>query len=296
MLILLTVIWGMTFPATRSALSVTDPMQFLALRFMIAVGLSTPFIIIRRIRMKHNQSDPTKSIWIGGSLVGLLLFIGFALQTVGMKYTTASRSGFFTGLLVVLTPPLAWLFRTSKTSVITWVAIPISVGGVYLLSDPGSGGLNFGDWLTIGCAVVFALQMVTLEAVAGKLTDRFELTYVQMFTLMVGAMLWCLIEDVKFNMTISGWLAVGYNGIFGGIIAVWLQTRYQPDVPAGHAALIFILEPVFAGLFAWMLLGELWSSQALMGAGLICAAMMASSFGWGKERSPISPKQEQLLE
>lgn len=284
MLILLTVIWGMTFPATRSALSVTNPMQFLALRFLIAVGLSTPFMILRN---RSSNRDKVLSLgigratWGGGAAVGLLLLIGFALQTVGMKYTTASRSGFFTGLLVVLTPLLAMLFGTSRVSKVTLVAIPISVAGVWLLANPDIGGLNIGDWLTIACALAFALQMVTLESVAGKGHDVLQLTYVQMVTLLIGALLWCMIESAPFTITANGWMAAIYTGLFGGVVAVWMQTRYQPEVPAGHAALIFILEPLFAGLFAWMLLGESWSSQGVIGAGLICAAMGLSSFGWG---------------
>ena len=227
----------------------------------------------------------SRTTWVGGAGIGLLLLIGFALQTVGMKYTTASRSGFFTGLLVVLTPLLAWLFGTSRTSKVTLIAIPVSVAGVYLLADPSVGGLNLGDWLTIACALAFALQMVTLESVAGKGHDVLQLAYVQMLTLLVGAVIWCVIESVPFEISASGWLAAGYTGIFGGIVAVWMQTRYQPDVPAGHAALIFILEPLFAGLFAWMLLGEGWTLQGVIGAGLICAAMAVSSIGWRGEEA-----------
>ena len=286
MLILLTIIWGLTFSATKSALSVTDPMHFLSLRFLLAVVLSTPFIIMRRKREIVTgsvwKSCTARRMWFSGFGVGLLLLVGFTLQTIGMNYTTASRSGFFTGLLVVLTPPLALLFRTSRASKVTWIAIPVSVAGVYFISDPKINGLNFGDWLTIGCALVFAFQMILLEVVARKIRDKWMLTYVQMLTLFVGATLWSVIEGIEFQITTMGWLLVGFNGIFGGILAVWLQTSYQPDVPAGHAALIFILEPVFAGLFACILLGELWTGQTLIGAGLIIIAMMASSIGWNK--------------
>ncbi|MDP8229419.1 MAG: DMT family transporter [Candidatus Electryoneaceae bacterium] len=283
-LVLLTIIWGLTFSATKSALSVTDPMHFLSLRFLVAVGLSTPFVIMRRKRVTLIDDElkncTARTVWLAGFGVGLLLLMGFTLQTIGMSYTTASRSGFFTGLLVVLTPPLALLFKTSRASKSTWIALPIAVAGIYLLSDPKIHGLNFGDWLTIGCALSFALQMILLEVVARKIRDKWMLTYVQMLTLFVGATLWSIFQGVEFQMTTMGWLMVLYNGIFGGIIAVWLQTSYQPDVPAGHAALIFILEPVFAGLFAFLLLGEQWTSQALVGAGLIVIAMFASSIVW----------------
>jgi len=280
MLVLLCVIWGMTFPATRSALAVTDPLQFLALRFGLAIILTTPFMVIRWLRIsKHEASSRERIIptFRRGVWIGIFLFLGFVLQTVGMRYTTASRAGFFTGLLVVMTPPLALLLRTSRMPGIAWLGIPVAVGGVYLMTDPGAGGLNVGDWLTIACALVFALQMIALEVVARTGRDTWTLTYAQMLTVGMGALVWCLIEGNGFRITTTGWLAVLYTGIFGGIIATWMQTRFQPMVPAGHAAIVFTAEPIFAALFAWVLLNESWSLRGLMGAALILAAMVISS-------------------
>ena len=280
MLVLLCVIWGMTFPATRSALAVTDPLQFLALRFGLAIIITTPFMVIRWLRIsKHDASSRERIIpmFKHGVWIGIFLFLGFVLQTVGMRYTTASRAGFFTGLLVVMTPPLALLLRTSRMSGAAWLGIPVAVGGVYLMARPGAGGMNLGDWLTIACALVFALQMIALEAVARKGCDTWTLTYAQILTVGVGALVWCIVEGNSFNITTNGWLAVLYTGVFGGIIATWMQTRFQPMVPAGHAAIVFTAEPIFAALFAWLLLSEGWTLRGLMGAVLILAAMVISS-------------------
>jgi len=282
MLLLLCLIWGGTFPATRSAVTVTDPLHFLTLRFSLAVVFVTPFILIKLLRisssdksnLKHERETFARGIWIG-----LFLLAGFILQTVGMRYTTASRSGFFTSLLVVIAPILAGLFRTSRMAAVAWFGIPISVAGIYLLADPQAGGLNLGDWLTIGCALVFAIQMIVLEAVAKRGRDTWILTYAQMLTVCIGALIWSLIEGVSFTITSTGWLAVIYTGLFGGIVAVWMQTRFQPDVPAGHAAIVFTTEPVFAALFAWMLLGEGWTLRGLIGAGLILLARGVSGVG-----------------
>ncbi len=145
------------------------------------------------------------------------------------------------------------------------------------MADPGAGGLNIGDWLAIACAFVFALQMIALEAVARKGCDTWTLTYAQMATVGVGALIWCIIEGNGLSITTTGWLAVLYTGIFGGVIATWMQTRFQPMVPAGHAAIVFTAEPIFAALFAWVLLSESWSLRGLIGAGLILAAMVISS-------------------
>ncbi len=197
MLLLLCVIWGMTFPATRSALAVTDPVQFLALRFGLGIVLAAPFMLVRWYRLSRRREDArhqAAGTFLRGVWVGLFLLCGYVLQVIGMHYTTASRSGFFTGLLVVMAPPLALLLRTSRMSGAAWLGIPLAVGGIYLMADPGAGGMNKGDWLTIACALMFALQMIVLEAVAGKGRDTWTLTYAQMLTVGAGALIWCIVE------------------------------------------------------------------------------------------------------
>lgn len=310
MLVLLTVIWGLTFPATKAALEQTDPIQFLALRFVFGFVLLVPLLqIMKRARKRHPaalphvespapttiavatelegmhpfwfrlRTVPLRSIALRGAIVGLFLTVGFILQVLGMQHTTASRSGFFTGLLVVMVPPLAMLLRTSRSPLASWLAILPALFGIYLLADPELGGLNIGDLLTIGCALAFALQMVVLEALSSGSHESNRLTLWQIAVIMVVASAWALIEGKPVELNLVGWLGVGYTALFGSVVAVYLQTRYQPDVPAGHAALIFILEPVFAATFAWILLNEPWTARSLAGGALVLAAMGLSSFG-----------------
>ncbi len=294
MLILLTVVWGLTFPATKKALEVTDPMHFLFLRFAIASVLLTPYILYRHRRFNiresasnHGAESQTgywnRAVVLGGIAVGFFLFAGFALQVVGLEHTTASRSGFFTGLLTIFTPILAHLFGTSKSHWLTWLGLVPALFGIYLLASPETGGLNIGDILTIGCAVAFAFQMIVLEAVSKKVKQVWLLTFIQVAFIFAGALVYDLIFPVKFSIAGFGWLAAFYTGLFGTMLAVWMQTRYQPDVPAGHAALIFTLEPVFASLFAWLLLGETWTVKGFLGAAFVFFAMLLSSIGIVKQ-------------
>jgi drug/metabolite transporter (DMT)-like permease len=281
MLALLCAIWGMTFPATRAALATADPVHFMALRFTLATVVATPILLLRRSGGSA-VNRVGASGWLMGAGVGVLLLAGLALQTFGMRYTTASRSGFFTGLVVVMAPLLAVILRTSRLPAGGWLSVPVALAGIYLLADPAVGGLNRGDRLTIGCALACALQMVALEAAARRVKDDWLLTYAQIAVVAVGTLLWSLLTGVPFRASPIVWLAAGYTAVFGGVIAVWMQTRYQPMVPAGHAALIFTLEPVFAGIFAWLLLGEGWTLRGLAGAGLILMAMAGASLGLKK--------------
>ncbi|MBM3329091.1 MAG: hypothetical protein FJY67_06410 [Calditrichaeota bacterium] len=272
MLALLTLLWGLTFTATKQALATTDPMQFLALRFGLALPPMLLMLYIRKSR--EHMVSPRFAV------VGVILFLGFALQTEGLRWTTASRSAFFTGLLVILTPMAASLFRTSRSHLTTWIGLPLALAGVGLLASPSLGGLNRGDMLTIGCAAAFSLQMVSLEWASGKeSSDPFAQTAVQIAVVALLAGIWALIDGEPFRITREGFQALLYNAIFGTALATFLQTRWQPVVPAGHAALVFSLEPVFAALFATLLLGDRWSGGALAGAALILSAMVLSSIG-----------------
>lgn len=307
MLALLCVIWGLTFPVTKSALDTIDPMQFLTLRFGIAAIILVPIVLSRRGRRPSQDKSGKllpdaacppagstrsvlveflqkfESIWLRGALVGLLLFIGFTLQVYGMRFTTASRSGFFTGLLVVIAPLLAFFLRTSRTPVASWLGIVPALTGVFLLSNPGAGGLNLGDWLTIGCASVFALQMIVLEAAAKPHDSILEFTLAQVLVVLMCGTVWCIVEGASLALTTGVWVALVYTGVFGSMVAVWLQTRFQPMVPAGHAALVFTLEPVFAAGFACILLGETWTKAEISGAGLILVGMIVSSAGLSRK-------------
>lgn len=290
MLALLTVIWGVTFPATKAALAVTTPLQFLALRFGIASVILLPLLSIRMRRGVGASPAAEVRVWRWGVGVGALFLTGFMLQAVGMRYTTASRSGFFTSLLTLFAPLFAALWGTSRASLATWLAIPIAITGVWLLADPAVGGLNKGDILTIGCAAVFALQMMALESASrqqksaesgGVSRERTTelLTFAQVLVGGVGSLVGALIEGAPLKIESAGWLAVAYTALFGSLVGVWLQTRFQPLVPAGHAALVFTLEPLWAAFFAWILIGEMWTMRGFIGAGLIIIAMAVSGAG-----------------
>ncbi|MBS1262042.1 MAG: hypothetical protein MAG453_01381 [Calditrichaeota bacterium] len=306
-LVALTMIWGLTFPVMKLAVADTDAIHFLTLRFLPAVAILFAWRMRRGgIQVRAGEiadenaslveaglhpfwvrlrNGPLRSTWLRGIVIGLFLFAGFALQVTGLEHTTASRSAFFTGLLVVLVPVLALVLRTSRTPTAAWFALAPAAAGVTLIADPKTGGLNLGDWLTFGCALSFALQMVMLEALTRSDHETDDLTFAQIITVTVLAGAWSVIEGKPLAVEPVGWIAVAYTALFGTVIAIWLQTRHQPYVPSGHAALVFTLEPVFAGLFAWVLIGDPWTLRGLIGAALVLAAMSVSSLALARKET-----------
>lgn len=276
MLVGLCAIWGGTFPATKAALELTDPVQFLALRWSLALLLFLP-IRSKIPRPAGYSGDQGLRPWLAAAGVGILMLTGFTLQAVGMQDTTASRSALFTGLLVVMTPLIAGALQTSRMPRTGWLGVLSAWAGVFILSGATFTGLSRGDVLTIICAAAFSLHMVALEAFAARFGDLRILATAQLLVMALGAGLWAAVAGRPFQLDAAGLLAVLYTGALGGTAAVYLQSRYQPEVPVGYAALVFTLEPVFAGLFAYLLLNEPWTLSQFVGAAFIVAGMATAS-------------------
>ena len=151
-LIFVTIIWGVTFVLVKEALNDAPPFYFASLRFGLAAILS--LIIIN-----HKIITCTNSELIGGIICGMFLFLGYAFQNFGLMNTTASKSAFITSVSVLIVPILLVLFKLQKISNKIWLAVLLATFGLYLLVLP-SGGLNYGDMLTFGCALSFAIHII----------------------------------------------------------------------------------------------------------------------------------------
>ncbi len=144
-LIFVTLIWGSTFTVVKGALADTTPFFFMAIRFLLA-ALIFVAIFYRKIFPLDFFS------FRAGVAVGICLFLGFALQTYGLAYTSASRSAFLTSLLVLWVPFISLFVEKERPSASQWGAIGVAIAGMWFLNRPETGQLGRGDWLTIGCA------------------------------------------------------------------------------------------------------------------------------------------------
>ena len=144
-LIFVTLIWGSTFTVVKGALADTTPFFFNVVRFLLA-ALIFLAIFYKRIFPLDFFS------FRAGVAVGICLFLGFAFQTYGLAYTSASRSAFLTSLLVLWVPFISLFVEKERPAVSQWTAIGVALAGMWFLNRPGTGQLNRGDWLTLACA------------------------------------------------------------------------------------------------------------------------------------------------
>ena len=264
-LILVCLVWGASFTVVKGALTGITPMLFVGIRFAVAILLIAPML-----------RGTTRAEFRAGVLLGLLFWCGFVFQTLGILHTTPSRSAFITALSVPLVPVVAWAAVRQRPHLAILAGILCASAGVYLLTDPGTGGPNRGDLLTLGCAVFFAGHIVAAGTLGGAgsalriLGVQFAVTCLLSFAAAPFTESPAVTPSVALALAIA-FLAVSAVGTF------WFQLRAQRVLPPGETALIFSLEPLFASLTSWLVLGEVLSVTQWFGGALVLSAVLLAA-------------------
>lgn len=270
-LFLITFVWGSTFIVTKDLLSEITPFAYVGVRFSIA-ALLFGLVSFRALGRWRKET-----MWRGGVL-GFLLFAGFALQTFGLQTTSASKSAFITGMLVVFTPlwQVALERRLPRPGSILGVLL-VTIG-LYFLTSPSGGGFVLGDALTLGAAALFGLYIVYLD-MFGKDDETAKLTMAQFVVAGgMGAVFAVSYESTDISLTPSAMAELGYLIIFATIVALYVQTRYQKDSTPTRSAVIFSLEPVIAAGFAYTVAGEILGLSGWLGGAIILTGLLLSEF------------------
>jgi len=269
-LLCVALIWGWTFVLVKESLEEIGTFAFLFYRFALALLL---LLLLFRPRLRH-----VASLWVKGALIGLALFSGYWFQTLGLNYTTATNSAFITGLSVVLVPMLGSLLFRRRARRATWFGSLISIAGLALLvfgsGKTGRFSLNAGDLLTMFCAVSFAMHILLIDRYT-RPTNYVPILITQIGVVMVLSGLGMVaFEGLEYPRTWSVYKGLFITGFFATALAFWAQNRFQPLISAGHTAIIFAGEPVFAAMFGYLFLGEHLTARQWLGAALILAAML----------------------
>lgn len=250
-------LFGMTFVAVKDALALLPPLAFVGWRFLIAA------IVLLVWRFPKGQS-----IWIDGGVAGLLLFCGYATQTIGLESTSATNSGLVTGLYVVFTPLVAALVRQVRPSASTVAGASVSVGGLWLLTAPGGLSFSVGDLWTLLCAIAFAAHIVALASMAPR-HRVVPFTAVQLLvTAVLGLGLSMVVEHPPWPPP-EVWPTLLSTALIVTCGAFLIQVRAQSIVGPSRTAIVLALEPLFAVITAWVVLAERLTPRGWVGAMLI---------------------------
>ncbi|MDH3959468.1 MAG: DMT family transporter [Actinomycetota bacterium] len=266
-----TAVWGCTFVVVQDSVEQMPVLPFLFWRFALAAVV---LALVRPTAIRTLSRDKRRH----GMILGLLLGAGYIFQTFGLLYTSATVSGFITGMFVVFTPLIAWAFLRQPIAPAVWLGVALATVGLALISLNGFS-IGFGELLTLGCAAMFASHIVGLGQWSTA-SDAYGMTVLQ---LGVVALMCLVTSPLQGGLTLppnSGvWAAIVFLALVATALAFLAQTWAQTYMSAPRAAIVLTLEPVFAGIFGFTLGGDELTARIVAGGLCIVAAMYVVELG-----------------
>ncbi|HOP71074.1 MAG TPA: DMT family transporter [Bacillota bacterium] len=296
MLLLATAIWGSTFPIVKTAISSIKPFTFLAARFLVAGATLLLVLPVRRlVRLKrsrgagHQAGHDHEGVRLPRGLIksaliaGSILLFAYSAQTFGMLTVPAGKAGFIVGMSVVMVPVGSALVFKVAPATSTSVGVALATVGLGLMSLTLPFKIEIGDTLVFLSAIGYAVHILLL----GEYSKHYEpvaLATVQVLIVGVGCLVAALLFEQPLFIPRESWGAMAYIGVLATALTMTIQSTVQRYTSATHTALILSGEPVFAALFAWLLIGETLTPRETLGAALILAGMLVSELAPGKKQ------------
>ena len=271
-------IWGSTFILVKDALADVDPVIMVAYRFLIAGALLGTFVVISGRNLFQGLGRAV--------FLSVILWSLYASQTIGLKFTTASNSGFITGLFVLFTPVFLRIIFKRKPTIMEMIASFVSLSGLWVLTG-GMHDVNLGDMLTLIAAMTYALHVLYSDKYMKAGVDPYVISAQQF--ILVG--LFSLIAGLVVGLPLEvGSVRAGgiilFLALFPTLSAFLIQMLAQRFTSPLKVSLIFALEPVFAAIFAWTVGGEELIKHRAFGGLLIFLALILSGLPNPSKRPP----------
>ena len=267
-LVLVTVCWGTSYYQMDICLAEMDPFMLNTYRFLGAFAVAGIFAFpklrsVSRATMKY------------AALIGLILTVVYATSTFGVRYTSQSNAGFLCAMAVVFTPILAFLFQRIVPERKLVLVVAMCFVGIALMSLDEHLKVASGDILCLCCSLAYAGDMLVVEhAVKREDVDAFQLGVFQLlFTGLFMLILTLIFETPCLPQSGKCWFGVIFLSLFCTGLCFIIQNIAQQYTSSAHVGVIFCLEPLFAGIVAYLLAGEVLLPRAYFGAALLLAAM-----------------------
>ena len=276
-LMLTAFIWGTAFVAQSVGMDYVGPFTFITSRYIIGGIFLIPCIFlldkINKNSNKNKNNINKKTLYIGGCLCGIVLFIASSFQQIGIQYTTVGKSGFITALYIIIVPVLGLLFK-KKVQKRVWFSVVIALIGLYSLCIKENFEISRGDFLILMCAVCFSIHILVIDKFS-PLVDGVRMSCIQFFVAgILGIITMFIFENPELANLIQAYSPILYAGVMSSGVAYTLQIIGQKYTSPVMATLIMSLESVFAALSGWLILGEILSVKELIGCVLVFAGII----------------------
>lgn len=282
-LVVITMIWGGTFLVVHRAMAHSGPLFFVGLRFVVAAAVTLAVL-------RPAMSRLTRTELLAGAAVGVTIFLGYALQTIGLQTIPASQSAFITALYVPMVPLLQLAVFRTVPALAGWLGIGLAFAGLMLLAGPEAGHLSLdpGEVVTLVGAAAIAAEILLIGRYAPSVDSR-RFTVVQLAV--AGGLSLALMPVAGEAVPAFSWiwftaaLGLGAATALIQLTINWAQRTVSPV----RATVIYAGEPVWGGVFG-RIAGERLPALALVGALLIVAGVLVSE--WRPRRTRAEPRPE----
>lgn len=276
-MLLTAIIWGTSFISQKVGMETIKPATFNGIRLLIGSLALLPLIILRRNKTISSERASGKTLLISGIICGTLLCLATTVQTWGMMYTTSGKSGFITAMYIIFVPFFG-IFLKKKIPKIAFISALIALLGLYLLCGLNElTSLNFGDFLTLICAITFAFHILAIDHYSPKV-DGIKLSCIQFFVAgIICFVIMLLFDKPDINLILNCAIPILYSGLFSCGIAYTLQIIGQRYTDPVSASILMSLESVFALISGMLILGEPLSLIEFFGCILMFGAIILNT-------------------
>jgi len=268
-LVVMTLIWGATFVMVKRALADASTLLFLTIRFATAAGVLA--IVFRKDFRAGNIRNSVRA----GVLAGLCLFGGYVFQTVGLRYTTASKAAFLTGFTTPMVAVLSSVVYRRAPQLMEALGVATAFIGMALMTIPSDRfEIGTGDLIVSACAVAYAFHILVTGRFAAEVNmGVFIVTQIATGAAVGAATFWWA-EPVRIHWSLPLIGALVITSVLATALGFTIQTWAQRWSSPTRTALFFTLEPVFAWITSYLVAGEVLSGRAALGAALILGGVL----------------------
>lgn len=267
-LVFIAAIWGGTFVIIKVTLTELPPFYFIAFRFLIAA-------VIFYLLVYNKIPQWNKGAVNAGLILGVMLFAGFASQTSGLQFTTASKSALITGVNLLIVPFAQYFIIKRKVGIENWIGVIAVMVGLYFLTNPVANGINKGDLITLICAFAWAFYIIYLDIFSRKY-NLYILVLTQFVLVTVLSFLFAVIFESTSEIHINSISVLGllYTALPATLLATFLGNKYQKETTPVRAAILITFEQPAAVLFAIIFLKDEFLLLQIIGGLLMIGGIL----------------------
>ncbi|MCK5169400.1 MAG: EamA family transporter [Bacteroidales bacterium] len=272
LLILVTIVWGSTFLLVKDTVASVNEYLIVFIRSALAFVAMFIFQLLKNKKQLLN-----KKAFVYGSILGVLMAMAYASQTIGLKYTSTGHSAFITSSAVIVVPFILYFFYKSKLSEIDFITVIIVSLGLLLLTYDFETSINPGDLITTITAITYAVHLVLAGRYVKKSDTLSIITYQFFAASVVSLIAWLFTDNLSIQMSIKAGFSLLYLGLIGTLFCYFITVWVQKYVSSLKVVIIFSLEPVFAAIFGYFVIQEILNPKEFIGALLILAGVIIHS-------------------